>query len=208
MSGRLRVVNVALGLAACLLAAGLARELLAARPLPPPPAPRAARLAAAGAAATSTEPPSAASYAVIVAKNLFNPGRTEAPAGPVAAAGPKPVLHGVVVDGPKTRAYLEDPLLKRTFGYAIGDTIAGGRVESIAADRVVIGRGDGLLEVLLRDPSKPRPAPTATAAAGPTAPSGPVPGAAAQSGSTPTPPAAPAAAPTRPSEPTPRAERR
>ena len=208
MSGRLRVVNVALGLAACLLAAGLARELLAARPLPPPPAPRAAQLAAAGAAAASTEPSAAASYAVVVAKNLFNPGRTETPAGPVAAAGPKPVLHGVVVDGPKTRAYLEDPLLKRTFGYGVGDTIGGGRVESIAADRVVIGRGDGLLEVLLRDPSKPRPAPAAAAPAGPTALSGPVPGTAAQSGFLLRMPAPPGPAPTRPSEPTAGADRR
>ena len=160
MSGRLRILNTSLGLAACLLAAGLARELVAAHPLPPPPAPRAARPAAAtGAAATSTAPPSAAGYGVIVAKNLFSPSRTEAPAGPVVAAGPKPVLHGVVMDGPKSRAYLEDPLLKRTFGYAVGDTVGGGRVESIAADRVVIGRGEGLLEVLLHDPSKPRPAP-------------------------------------------------
>jgi hypothetical protein len=208
MSGRLRIVNVALGLAACLLAAGLAREILAARPLPPPPAPRTARLAAAGAAATSTEPASAASAAVIVAKNLFSPSRTEAPAGPIAPAGPRPVLHGVVVDGPKTRAYLEDPLLKRTFGYGVGDAIGGGRVESIAADRVVIGRGDGLLEVLLRDPSKPRPAPAAAAPAGPTVPSAPAPGAAAQSGAAPATPALPAPAPPRPSEPAARAERR
>jgi hypothetical protein len=208
VSRRLRVVNVALGLAACLLAAGLARELLAARPLPPPPILRAGRLTAAGTAAASTEPSAAASHAVIVAKNLFNPGRTEAPAGPVAAAGPKPVLHGVVVDGPKTRAYLEDPLLKRTFGYGVGDAIGGGRVDSIAADRVVIGRGDGLLEVLLRDPSKPRPAPAAAAEAGATAPSGPVPGAAARSGSLLRMPAPPGPAPTRPSEPTAGADRR
>ena len=60
------------------------------------------------------------------------------------------------MDGPKSRAYLEDPLLKRTFGYAVGDTVGGGRVESIAADRVVIGRGEGLLEVLLHDPSRTR----------------------------------------------------
>jgi hypothetical protein len=85
----------------------------------------------------------------------------------VAAAGPKPLLHGVVMDGPRSRAYLEDPAVKRTFGYAVGDTVGGGRLEVIHVDRVVIGRSDGLLEVLLQDPSKPKaPAP---AAAGPAA---------------------------------------
>ena len=162
MSTRLRILNIALGLVGCLLAAGLGREALTAYPLPPPPAPRAPRpVAAATAAAVSTAPSSTAAYGVIAAKNLFSASRTEAPAGPVVAAGPKPLLHGVVMDGPKSRAYLEDPLLKRTFSYGIGDTVGGGRVESIAADRVMIGRGDGLVEVLLRDPSKPRPTPTA-----------------------------------------------
>jgi len=209
VSGRLRILNTSLGLAACLLAAGLARELLAAHPLPPPSAPRAARPAAAtGAAATSTAPPSAAGYGVIVAKNLFSPSRTEAPAGPVVAAGPKPVLHGVVMDGPKSRAYLEDPLLKRTFGYAVGDTVGGGRVESIAADRVVIGRGEGPLEVLLHDPSKPRAAPTSAGPAGPSVPAVPAPGTAAPlAAPAPATPAAPAAA-ARPPEPARRADRR
>lgn len=187
MSTRLRILNPSLGLLGCLLTAGLVRDLLAAYPLPPPPALRAARSVVAGtAAAGSTGPPSAAAYGVIAAKNLFSASRTEAPAGPVVAAGPKPLLHGVVMDGPKSRAYLEDPQLKRTFSYGIGDAVGGGRVESIAADRVVIGRGDGLVEVLLHDPSKPRPAPTAAApvpvtplttvaAPGTTAPSGPIP---------------------------------
>jgi hypothetical protein len=179
MSRWLRLLNVALGLVGCLLAIGLVRELRAAHPLPPPPVPRAARpVPTSGAAATVTAPPSAAGYGVIAAKNLFSPSRSEAPAGSVVAAGPKPVLHGVVMDGPKSRAYLEDPVAKRTFGYLVGDAVGGGRVESISADRVVIARGDGLLEVLLHDPSKPKPAPaTAQAPAPPgvaTAPVAPV----------------------------------
>lgn len=177
MSGRLRTLNVALALASCLLATGLARELLATRPLPPPPVPRPARPATT-ATMPSASAPSATGYGVIATKNLFSASRTEAPAGAAAAAGPRPVLHGVVVDGPKSRAYLEDPVVKRTFGYAVGDTLGGGRVESITADRVVIGRGDGSVEVLLRDPSKPRPATTAPAPGGSLAggaPSGPIP---------------------------------
>jgi len=181
----LRMLNIALALGGCLLAAALTRELVAAHPLPSPPGPRATRAVATAPPPSASAPPSPAGYGVIVTKNLFSASRSEAAAGPVAAAGPKPVLHGVVLDGPKSRAYLEDPLVKRTFGYAVGDTLGGGRVESIAADRVVIGRGDGSVEVLLRDPSKPRPTPPAPG------PAGASPAGAAPSGTATTPSATP-----------------
>ena len=185
MSAPLRMVNIALALVGCLLAATLTRELVAAHPLPSPPLPRATRAVATAPPPSASAPPSTAAYGVIATKNLFSASRSEAAAGPVAAAGPKPVLHGVVLDGPKSRAYLEDPLVKRTFGYAVGDTLGGGRVESIAADRVVIGRGDGSVEVLLRDPSKPRPTPPAPG------PAGAPPAGAAPSGTATTPSATP-----------------
>jgi len=136
----LLIVNVLVGALGCLLAAGLIRELGTGRPLPPVPAP-------------------------LASQNLFNPGRSEVTAVPVAAAGPKPVLHGVMMDGDKSRAYLEEPPTRRVFGYAVGDTIAGGRLDSIRADRVVITRPEGPVEVLLNDPSKPKP--VAPAAASP-----------------------------------------
>ena len=185
MSAPLRMVNIALALVGCLLAAALTRELVAAHPLPSPPVPRATRAVATAPPPSASAPPSPAGYGVIATKNLFSASRSEAAAGPVAAAGPKPVLHGVVLDGPKSRAYLEDPLVKRTFGYAVGDTLGGGRVESIAADRVMIGRGDGSVEVLLRDPSKPRPTPPAPG------PAGGAPAGAAPSGTATTPSATP-----------------
>jgi len=181
----LRMLNIALALGGCLLAAALTRELVAAHPLPSPPVPRATRAVATAPPPSASAPPSTAGYGVITTKNLFSASRSETAAGPVAAAGPKPVLHGVVLDGPKSRAYLEDPLVKRTFGYAVGDTLGGGRVESIAADRVVIGRGDGSVEVLLRDPSKPRPTPPAPG------PAGGAPAGAAPSGTATTPSATP-----------------
>jgi hypothetical protein len=179
------MLNIALALVGCLLAAALTRELVAAHPLPSPPVPRATRAVATAPPPSASAPPSTAGYGVIATKNLFSASRSETAAGPVATAGPKPVLHGVVLDGPKSRAYLEDPLVKRTFGYAVGDTLGGGRVESIAADRVVIGRGDGSVEVLLRDPSKPRPTPPAPG------PAGGAPAGAAPSGTATTPSAMP-----------------
>lgn len=185
MSAPLRMLNIALALVGCLLAATLTRELVAAHPLPSPPVPRATRAVATAPPPIASAAPSTAGYGVIATKNLFSASRSETAAGPVAAAGPKPVLHGVVLDGPKSRAYLEDPLVKRTFGYAVGDTLGGGRVESIAADRVVIGRGDGSVEVLLRDPSKPRPTPPAPG------PAGAPPAGAAPSGTATTPSATP-----------------
>ena len=151
-------VNVLVGLLGCLFAAGLIRELLT--PLPPAPA---ARRRARRGTGRGVRPGRhagrrrAGAYGVVASRNLFSPSRSEAPTSPVVAAGPKPLLHGVVMDGLKSRAYLEDPAAKRTFGYAVGDTVAGGRVQSISDDRVVIARPDGLVEVLLQDPAKPKP---------------------------------------------------
>jgi hypothetical protein len=99
---------------------------------------------------------------VIATRNLFSPTRTETP-GTGVTGGPaipvvKPSLHGVVLRDGAPIAYLEDPLTKRIAGYRIGDPIAGGTVQTISADAVVINRPDGAVDVRLRDPSKPRPA--------------------------------------------------
>ena len=172
MSRRFLALNVLLGLLGALCAAGLIRELLTPLPLPPPPTPRAAAPAAVSVPAP-TPAASTGGYGIVASRNLFNPSRSEAPAGPLVAAGPKPFLHGVVMDGPKSRAYLEDPPVKRTFGYAVGDAVGGGRVQSISQDRVVIARPDGLVEVLLQDPAKPKRAVPAAAAAMPGPPAVP-----------------------------------
>jgi hypothetical protein len=164
MSRRLLVLNVALGIVSVVLAVGIFRTFLLKRPIPAPSAPRAvgAPASAAPAAAVDAGP---AAYTVIATRNLFNPSRSEtaAAAAPVA----KPILHGVVIVGARSRAFLEDPMSKRVAGYSVGDTVGGGRIQKIADDRVVIARPEGLLEVLLQDPSKPRPTPAAPAQAGP-----------------------------------------
>jgi hypothetical protein len=163
VSRRLLVLNVLIGLVGGLLAVALVRELLTSRPLPAGAAPR--PVPAAVVPASNPPPPAPTGYGIIATKNVFSPSRAEAPAGPAVATGPKPLLHGVVIDGAKTRAYLEDPAAGRTFGYAVGDAVAGGRVQAISADRVIIARPDGRLEVLLQDPAKPRPANGASAGA-------------------------------------------
>ena len=164
MSRRLLVINVALGIVSVVLAVGIFRTLLAKRPLPPPPAPRAASAPAPAAPAAAGDVGPGA-YEVIAARNLFNPNRSEtAVAAAAAAPVAKPILHGVVVNGAKSRAFLEDPAFKRVAGYSVGDTVGGGTIQKIADDRVVIVRPEGPLEIMLQDPAKPRATPTAAAA--------------------------------------------
>jgi hypothetical protein len=71
---------------------------------------------------------------------------------------PKPNLYGVVLRDENSIAYLEDPTTRRVAGYRVGDSVAGGTVQRISADRVVLARPDGPLDVRLHDPSKPKPA--------------------------------------------------
>ena len=160
MSRRLLVVNVVLGLLSVVLAAGIVRTLLVNRPLPPPSPPRATSAPASVAAAETGEAELSA-YAVIATRNLFSPARGET--ATVAVPVVKPILHGVVIDGAKSRAFLEDPTTKRVAGYSVGDTVGAGRIQHITDDRVVIARPEGLFEVMLRDPSKPKAAPTPAA---------------------------------------------
>src|SRR6266436_5702079 len=169
MSRRFLIVNVVLGIVSVAFSVGIARTLLVRRPVPGPAAPRAAPAPPAAAEPADAGP---TSYAVIPARNLFNPGRSEMATGPAVAVA-KPILHGVVITGAKSRAFLEDPAVKRVVGYSVGDTVGGGRIQKIADDRVVIARPEGSIEVLLQDPSKPRAAPTVTAAPGQPAPPAP-----------------------------------
>src|SRR5262245_29873512 len=133
MSRRLIALNVVLTGVALLFAVWLVRDLKASRPLPAPPVRKAA------APAPQPEEPQAetaqaagdrlGAYNVIVAKYLFSASRSEtqiaSPAAPPPPPPPpRPMLLGVVVDGPESRAYLEDPVTKRVIGYKVGDPVA------------------------------------------------------------------------------------
>src|SRR5262245_34963085 len=110
MTKRMLLANVMFGGLAVFFAAWLARDLTHSRPLPPPPA---ARQAPPAAAPTDErkEPAAAetlASYNIIPTRPLFNPSRSEGTAAAAATAAPlppKPILHGLVVDGPNSVAY-------------------------------------------------------------------------------------------------------
>jgi hypothetical protein len=159
MPQRLLVLNVVLGLVSLAFAVGIVRTLVVKHPLPSVAAPR-PLTAAAPPAVPVTSDPGPDAYAMIAAQNLFNPARSET-ATAAAVAVVKPILHGVVIHGGTSRAFLEDPTAKRVSGYSVGDTIGGGKIQKIADDRVLIARPEGMVEVLLQDPSKPRPTPPA-----------------------------------------------
>jgi hypothetical protein len=166
MPSRLLVVNVVLA-GISLLCVGLIVKQLVSAPATVASRPRSGAAAPAAPPAAEPQRLPAQAYSMIASRNLFSPTRTETP-GTGLAGGPtinivKPSLHGVVLRDGAPIAYLEDPLTKRIAGYRIGDPIAGGTVQTISADAVVIARPDGVVDVRLRDPSKPRPpAPTPT----------------------------------------------
>ncbi|HKB35904.1 MAG TPA: type II secretion system protein N [Gemmataceae bacterium] len=160
MPRRLIVLNVVLGLASLALTVGIVRALLVKRPIPPPATVRTVAPAPPSPAAAPA-PKNPEAYAIIADQNLFNPARSEKAS--VAVAVVKPILHGIVIEGTKSRAFLEDPTMKRVGAYSVGDAVSGGTLQKIADDRVVIARPEGLVEVLLQDPSKPKPVPVAAA---------------------------------------------
>jgi hypothetical protein len=111
-------------------------------------------------AVPSAADPGPDTYAVIAAQNLFNPARSET-ATATAVAVVKPILHGVGDSGrdePRVSRGSDGQARERLL---LGDAIGGGKIQKIADDRVMIVRPEGMVEVLLQDPSKPRPAPTA-----------------------------------------------
>lgn len=108
-------------------------------------------------------------YRVVATRNLFSPNRSDS--GVQAGMPASPLfLYGVVIGGGVRVAYLENPVTKRLAEYRVGDPVAGGQLDQIEADHVVVRQGGVPLTVMLRDPRKPQAgnAPPAAAAAPPT----------------------------------------
>jgi hypothetical protein len=162
MSRGLLFLNAVLLAVAASTAVLTVRELR--QPMAVPTPPRAKPAVDAAPKGNEPEPPKPApgGYAAVASRNLFSPTRSEVPvvAAPVKPVQvlPKPNLFGVVVREGSPIAYLEDPTTKRVAGYHLGDAVAGGTVKTIDADHVVLDRPDGLIDVRLRDPARPRPA--------------------------------------------------
>jgi len=160
MPRRLLAINVVLACVAVLCVGLIVKQIATPRP-PSALRPRGHAAAVADSVANPEPklPPQA--YTAIASRNLFSPTRSETAGtgvpGMAQATIVKPNLHGVVLREGSPIAYMEDPLTKRIAGYRIGDPIVGGTVQTISADGVVISRPDGLVDVRLHDPSKPRP---------------------------------------------------
>src|SRR6266446_10293413 len=164
MPRRLLFINVVLAAVSVLSLVLIVKQLLTARPaIAPRGRPAVGSSVEPAPAGDSRLSPQA--YNVVASRNLFSPTRSETAGPGTVGSAPvlvvKPALHGVVLREGSPIAYLEDPLTKRIAGYRVGDPIAGGTVQTISADAVVIARPDGMVDVRLRDPSKPRPAPPA-----------------------------------------------
>ncbi len=156
MSKRLLLLNLVLVTAAVAFSAQLVRTFLSSAQLPPPPQIRASQPVPSPAEESARVRPSLASYDGVASKNLFTPTRSETATASVAPVA-KPFLYGIVLKDGGPTAYLQDAATKKIVGYKLGDSVAGGQLERIEADRVVIRRGDETFEVLLRDPQKPKP---------------------------------------------------
>jgi hypothetical protein len=176
MPRKLLIINVLLLLVAGASLAYIARQLMTPMAMPLP-----TRARATTQAVRTEEPPRSqgGAYTSVAARNLFSPTRTESPTTATAsAAAPavKPHLFGIILRDGAPVAYLEDPATKRVAGYRVGDSMAGGTLQTISADSVVIVRPDGNMDVRLRDPGKPRTASAGAPGAQPVAGPGALPG--------------------------------
>jgi len=101
-------------------------------------------------------PGSTGGYDVIATRTLFDPNRAQPATSATVARSTLPaptlVLVGVAISDDSRVAFVQDPSTNRIAGYKLGDTLAGGQVELIEADRVLIARTDGPIEVRLHQP--------------------------------------------------------
>ena len=92
----------------------------------------------------------------------------------VATAEPIAILRGIVVtQHGEARAYLEDPRTGMLRAYAAGDVVADAQIEAIHEDRVLLRRGNELVQLLMGPLASAQEETAATARATPETPSRP-----------------------------------
>jgi hypothetical protein len=97
-------------------------------------------------------------YELIATRSLFSPNRTDSAlletTGRAELTTPTVALYGVAISDDTRVAFVQDLATKQISSYKTGDRLAGGFLERIEADRVVIMRADGPIEVLLHRPKE------------------------------------------------------
>lgn len=191
MGKPLRLLNLALGLVAVLIAAALAKAWIAPAPfVSNPAAPRSSQEVAAIPFDRPARPP-LAQFEVLLEKNPFKqppppPQRPPRPGSPPAAPpAPLPTLVGTILVDDDRRAILSDK--GKSNIYSIGQEVAGGALTAISEDRVLFKRGDAVSELTLKAPIQP-------GAAAPSAGPQPVPPPSPPAGASVAPPAPPSPA--------------
>lgn len=205
----LRLLNLALGLVAVMIAVALAMAWVTPESSisSPTPAKRSQELAVVSFHRPARPP--LEKFDVLFEKNPFKqpapprmppPGRTP----PAPPPPPLPALVGTIIVDNERRAILSEK--GKANIYSLGQEVAGGELTGIAEDRVLFKRGEAVSEITLKAPIQPG---AATPPAGGQQPSPPPPPAGAVVAPAPaTPPLAIEGAPGQPERAAGRAERR
>ncbi len=178
MGRPLRLVNLALGLVAVLIAGAVAKAWVSPAPLTPSPSVVKPSQEPTEVAFSRPARPLLAQFDVLLEKNPFK----QAPPLPVVSPRtnpappppPLPTLTGTILVDDERRAILSDK--GKANIYSIGQDVAGGTLTSITDDRVLFKRGDAVSELTLKAPIQPGaasqpPAPVTPPAGPPPAPS-------------------------------------
>ena len=158
MGRPLRLLNLALGLIAVLIAGTLAKAWVSPAPfIPNPSVTKPSQEPTEVAFSRPTRPP-LAQFDVLLEKNPFKqpPPPPPAPARgtpPAAPPAPLPTLVGTILVDDERRAILSDK--GKANIYSIGQEVSGGALTSITDDRVLFKRGDAVSELTLKAPIQP-----------------------------------------------------
>jgi type II secretory pathway component PulC len=159
MGRPLRLLNVALGLVAVLIAGTLAKAWVSPASFIPSPSVAKPTQEPTEVAFSRPARPPLAQFDVLLEKNPFKqappqPAISHRPNPPPPSPPvPLPTLTGTILVDDERRAILSDK--GKANIYSIGQDVAGGTLTSITNDRVLFKRGDAVSELTLKAPIQP-----------------------------------------------------